>query len=163
MGWEPLDYTEQEVSTFERENRKKARFLVDESLGIGVAGLLGKAGWKVKYTHDLGLAGRSDEDVFAAAWKEDLILLTHDDDFLDDRRFPPHRNPGIVVIRPGAQGSDKGLLATLGKALELVGSTFIGRKLKPPYSGFRFEVTILDGRVLAETPCSETCGGLDLP
>ena len=39
MGWQPLDYTDQEVSTFERENRKKARFLVDESLGIGVAEL----------------------------------------------------------------------------------------------------------------------------
>ena len=31
-------------------------------------------------------------------------MLTHDTDFLDDARFPPNRNPGVIVF-PGASGS----------------------------------------------------------
>jgi hypothetical protein len=29
------------------------------------------------------------------------VLLTHDHDFLDDRKFPEHRNPGVVVLAGG--------------------------------------------------------------
>ncbi len=80
-----------------------------------------------------GLEGRSDEDVLAAAWKDKRVLVTHDADFLDDLRFPPHRNPGIIVIRPGASGRDNdGLLLCLRKALLIAGTNapwFIGKKL----------------------------------
>ena len=66
-----------------------------------------------------GLEGRSDEEVFARAWAEDRILLTHDTDFLDDRRCPPHRNPGVVVL-PGAEGGDTPLLTALAGVVSFV-------------------------------------------
>jgi hypothetical protein len=47
---------------------------------------------------EVGLAGRSDADVFAYAWRKRRVLLTSDQDFLDDARFPPNRNPGVIVV-----------------------------------------------------------------
>jgi hypothetical protein len=44
--------------------------------------------------------------VFVAAWKDKRVVITHDADFLDNKRFPPNRNPGVVLIRPGSEGHD---------------------------------------------------------
>jgi len=55
-----------------------------------------------------------------ALWRDNRILLTHDSDFLDDRRFPPHRNPGVVLL-PGAQGSDAPLITALAGVVSFVG------------------------------------------
>jgi len=40
-------------------------------------------------------------DVFAFAWRDSRIVVTHDADFLDNKRFPPNRNPRISLVRPG--------------------------------------------------------------
>lgn len=44
---------------------------------------------------EVGLEGKSDEDVFAFGWRDDRITLTHGKDLLNDRRFPFHRDPGV--------------------------------------------------------------------
>jgi Domain of unknown function (DUF5615) len=110
---------EEGIEEYAKRFRKKARFLVDESLGVNVAEVLREHGWNAKYVSELGLEGRSDEEVFAQAWADDRILLTHDTDFLDDRRFPPHRNPGIVVL-PGAQGDELALITALAGLMSFV-------------------------------------------
>jgi hypothetical protein len=75
-----------------------------------------------KYVAELGLLGKSDEDVFAAAWNEQRVIVTHDVDFLDNRRFPPNRNPGIIRIGPGADGEDdEGLRKCLAIAMIIAG------------------------------------------
>ncbi len=120
MAWHRVpDTPEREVTAFVSQFRKKARFLVDESLGAKVAEVLRDQGWNARYVDELGFKGHSDEDVFARAWGDDRILLTHDSDFLDDRRFPPHRNPGVVVL-PGAQGSDAPLITALAGVVSFV-------------------------------------------
>jgi len=123
MGWKQLDEpSHQEIQQLTSMFRSKARFLVDESVGIAVAKSLRASGYNVKYVEELGLRGRSDEDVFATAWKDRRIVITHDSDFLDNRRFPHHRNPGVVIIRPGSQGEDDhGLMSCLSKLTLLVG------------------------------------------
>jgi hypothetical protein len=40
------------------------------------------------------------------------MLLTHDKDFWDDRRFPPDRNPGVVIL-PGGSGDESALFEAL--------------------------------------------------
>jgi len=80
---------------------KKARFLVDESLDPGIAEALRELGWNARTAEELGLKGRCDADIFAAAWREKRILLTRDRDFMDDRRFPEHRNPGVIRLPDG--------------------------------------------------------------
>lgn len=113
MAWKELkEPSREEIRDFNGEFRAKARFLIDESAGPGVAKTLRSAGYNVKYVSDLGLCGHSDEDVFAAGWREARIIVTHDSDFLDNRKFPFNRNPGVVVIRPGADGHDDGGLYT---------------------------------------------------
>ena len=82
-----------QVSELNRKFESKARFLVDERVGMDAVRLIQDRGWNVRYVDDVG---RSDEEVLAFAWEEQRILLTHDFEFLDDSRFPFQRNPGLV-------------------------------------------------------------------
>jgi hypothetical protein len=91
-------------------------------------------GWNVRYVEDVGLLGRSGEEVLAFAWKEQRILLTHDFDFLDDSRFPFHGNPGLVVL-PGATGSRLGLADAINGVLALIGPYF------KAYRGYKIRIT----------------------
>lgn len=134
MTWKKIPQpTAAEIRELRREYSGKARFLVDESAGDEVAKALQMLRYNTKYVGDLGLLGRSDEDVFAAAWKDNRVVVTHDSDFLDDRRFPPNRNPGVIVVQPGADGRNAyGLIACLMKAVQIGGKTarwFRGKKL----------------------------------
>lgn len=103
MAWLPLD--NRDKSEIGPEFARKTRFLVDENLGQEVANVLQDLGYNVCYAKDVGLSGRSDEDVIAFAWREGRVLLTHDRDFLDGR-FPHHRNPGVVVLAGGDGDQD---------------------------------------------------------
>jgi predicted nuclease of predicted toxin-antitoxin system len=134
MPWKELDEpTDDDRRELDLEYRGKARFLIDESAGIGVAKILMGDGYNAKFVADFGLCGRSDEDVFAAAWREKRILITHDVDFLNDKRFPSHRNAGVILVRPGSDGRDDvGLIGCLAKAVLLAGKNatwFRGKKL----------------------------------
>ncbi len=121
MPWFKLEIDDREAAAFAREYVRKGRFLVDESLGIEAARVIRKLGWNAIYVGEAGLAGKADEAVYAFAWRDDRVLLTHDEDFLDDRRFPPHRNPGLVVL-PGASGETPGLNRELARVLSTIGA-----------------------------------------
>jgi len=108
--------------------------LIDESVGTEVARLIRDRGWNVSYVDDVGLSGRSDEEVLAFAWKEQRILLTHDFDFLDDSRFPFQRNPGLVVL-PGGIGSTLGLAEAINGVLALIGP------YAEAYRGYKIRIT----------------------
>src|SRR3990172_6362415 len=98
MPWQrPPKLTKAEIAA-PRRDTKKARFVVDESMDVEVASWLRRQRFDAVHVSDVGLAGHTDEDVCAYAWREDRVLLTHDADFLTDRRFPPQRNPGVVVL-----------------------------------------------------------------
>ena len=106
MPWINLDTKNVRANQLSRNRQTRVRFLVDESLGIEAVRVLQTNGWNAKFVSDLGLVGKDDTMVFAAAWKQKRVILTHDRDFLDNRRFPPHRNPGVVVFVVGASGED---------------------------------------------------------
>ena len=120
MRWRKLDIDDKGTREFVKRYRKRARFLVDESLGIEAAKVIRRLGWNATFVSDIGLEGHSDEDVMAFAWREKRILLSHDRDFLDDRRFPPHRNPGVVIL-PGAEGFTTVLESELFRVLRTIG------------------------------------------
>ena len=123
-----------QVSDFQRQFASKARFLIDESVGMEVARLIRDRGWNVCYVDDVGLLGRSDEEVLAFAWKEQRILLTYDFDFLDDSRFPFNRNPGLVVL-PRATDSRLGLADAINSVLALIGPCF------KAYRGYKIRIS----------------------
>lgn len=123
-----------QVSDFNRKFESKARFLVDESVGMDAVRLIQDRGWNVRYVDDVGLSGRSDEEVLAFAWEEQRILLTHDFEFLDDSRFPFQRNPGLVVL-PGGTDSTVGLADAINAVLALIGPYF------KAYRGYKIRIT----------------------
>lgn len=116
MKWRRLDVPNELPPEF----RRRTHFLVDESLGPEVAAFLVDQGYDARFAGDCGLLGHSDEDVFALAWRERRVLLTHDRDFLDDTHFPEHRNPGVVVL-PGGSGEQEPLLRALLRVMWVFG------------------------------------------
>jgi len=125
--------TNDQVSDFKRKFESNARFLVDESVGINAARLIRDRGWNVCYVEDLDLLDRSHEAVLAFARREERILLTHHFDFLDDSRFPFHRNPGLVILPP-VTGSTLGFADAINGVLELIGP------FSKAYRGFKIRI-----------------------
>ncbi len=130
--WQPFpDLSDDEKRDFNREFKSKARFLVDENMGNDVAVMLSTYGYNAIFVAEAGLVGHSDKAVFAYAWKDKRIILTHDGDYLDDRQFPFHRNPGVIVL-PGAEG-DGSLEPAIADLLQIVapyGKAHIGAKIE---------------------------------
>ncbi len=54
------------------------RFLVDENLSPGICALLIAAGQHATHVRDEGLAGTTDQEVFATAGTGGLVVLTAD-------------------------------------------------------------------------------------
>ena len=48
------------------------------------------------------------------------MILTHDHDFMNDREFPFHRNPGVIEL-PGASGPATGLPQAIVTVLNIFG------------------------------------------
>ena len=122
------------LSDFKKDFKSKARFLVDESLGRATAELIRDRGWNVRYVDDVGLLGRSAQEILAFAWREQRILLTHHLEFLDDSRFPFQDNPGLVVL-PGVTRSTLGLADAVNGVLALIGPYF------KAYRGYKIRIT----------------------
>lgn len=97
------EITKGEWKDCEQSFKRKARFLVDENMGNDVAIVLKEFGYNSIFVGDVGLVGHDDKTVFAYAWKTKRLILTHDMDYLDDKRFPFHRNPWVIVL-PVAEG-----------------------------------------------------------
>jgi predicted nuclease of predicted toxin-antitoxin system len=118
--WRPCpEISAAEFRSFKRRFRKQARFLVDESLGVEAARVVRAHGYNCVFVGEVGLAGHDDSAVYGFAWQDDRILLTHDRDFLDRRRFPDHRNPGVIIL-PGGSGSTPGLELALARVLVIL-------------------------------------------
>ena len=126
------------LSDFKKNFKSKARFLVDESLGRATAELIRDRGWNVRYVDDVGLLGRSEQEILTFAWKEQRILLTQNFEFLDDSRFPFRHNPGLVVF-PGATGSALGLADAINGLLALIGPYFKACR------GYKIRITSING------------------
>lgn len=72
---------------------------LDENLPADLVELLALRNHDVHTVPGESLAGRDDGVVFAAALRENRVLLTQDLDFSDVRKFKPGLHPGIVLIR----------------------------------------------------------------
>ena len=117
MTWKPVAISKEEAAAAVRSFSKKARFLLDEDVDPSLAPELRKLGWNVRTVDDASLRGHPDENIMAYAKREDRILITHDADFFDDRLYPPHQNPGVLII---PQAISEAVIA-LRSALPIVG------------------------------------------
>lgn len=133
VPWKLIELTRDEVREIESRllSAKRLKFLVDENLGPHTAEYLRDAGYKAEFAPDVGLGGRDDAELLQYAWRKKRVLLTHDTDFLDDRKFPEHRNPGVIIL-PGGAGNDDELGDALEQMIYLMGKEperFVGRKI----------------------------------
>jgi predicted nuclease of predicted toxin-antitoxin system len=117
MAWSPIKVTKEEIASFNRRFKKKARLLLDENLDPALAEGLRALGWKLETVEEVGLRGRDDADVLGYAHRENRILITNDGGFRDEGRFPPHRNPGIVIVPQDLAEAAR----SLGAVLPIVG------------------------------------------
>ncbi len=134
MTWKPIIVSKEEEAAFIRTFSKKARFLLDEDIDPTLAPTLRNLGWNVRTVAEADLRGHPDESVLAYAKREDRVLLTHDDGYLDDRRHPPHRNPGVIVIPQ----EETAAIAALSSVLPIVGhfrEIFRGDKIQVDADG----------------------------
>jgi len=72
---------------------------LDENLPDELADLLAASHHDVHTVRGESLVGRDDQTVFAAAVREQRLLITQDLDFSDLRQFKPGTHPGIVLVR----------------------------------------------------------------
>lgn len=117
VAWRPIKVTEKEAAAFKRRFKKKARLLLDENLDAALADGLRALGWKLETVEEVGLRGRDDGDVLAYAHRKDRILISNDSGFRDERRFPPQRNPGVIILPQDTSEAAR----SLGVVLPIVG------------------------------------------
>jgi hypothetical protein len=121
MKWEKLSMpSTEDLKESHKEFKKlagfkytrKPRYLVDESLGQGTTQLLKELKLNVNDVWQLGINGQPDENVWRAAQKDQRIILSHDDDFLDNRLFPLRKSYGVAIF-PHKDGGEKPLIKKL--------------------------------------------------
>lgn len=55
--------------------------------------------WEVTHVNQVGLAGRTDAEVFRWAQSRHAIVVSYDEDFADARSFPLGAHHGIIRLR----------------------------------------------------------------
>lgn len=73
------------------------KFVIDEEMPRSTATVLKTRGYEVLDVRDYGLRGKSDEEVFNFAQREDAIILTGDMGFGNLLHFPVGSHSGIVI------------------------------------------------------------------
>jgi predicted nuclease of predicted toxin-antitoxin system len=105
-----------------KKKQKKMRFYVDADVPPQAVKVLIEMGYDVLTPQESGKKTHEDEDQLAIALKQERILIPHDRDYLNDRRFPLHKCPTLVVCSFGTGTTDE-IFATFDclRILELGG------------------------------------------
>lgn len=105
------------------------RCLIDEALPRSLSKRLVAAGIHAVDARDIGLGGKSDDEVFSYAQAQGLALVTLDLDFSNILRFPPQSHHGIFVARFPDQISKETLLRSIVEAIRSVADEDVPRTL----------------------------------
>jgi predicted nuclease of predicted toxin-antitoxin system len=113
---------------------------------------------------DQRLRRQEDEFHYDKARQLDRYLLTHDDDFWDDRRFPLRQSPGVIILPKNEEGMTKLFPVLLRKIIERDynvdnGSRhLVGRKFRLTWDGMTYKASLSDGTIQP----SDTVSWVDL-
>lgn len=82
--------------------RRKLRIYGDADLEAELEEYLRNHNW-INYegARELGFSGRDDEHHYREALRRERVLVTHDDDFLNNSRYALHETEGVIVIKRG--------------------------------------------------------------
>ncbi len=110
------------------------------------------------------LKHQEDEFHYQKARQLGRYLLTHDDDFWDDRRFPLRHSPGVIIIPKNEEGMTKLFPVLLRKIIERDYNVdggdrrLGGMKIRLTWEGMTHKASYSDGTVQD----SETFSWVDL-
>ncbi len=76
----------------------KTSFYTEQNVDRTLVRVLRRAGYDVESAQDIGAESQPDTFHYKRAFKNDRVLITHDVDFLDGRRFPLSQTSGVVVL-----------------------------------------------------------------
>ena len=99
------------------------KFVVDEDMPRSTAKVLEARGYMAMDVRDCGLRGRSDEDIFQFAQKENAVVLTGDWGFGNILHFPIGSHFGIVIAHFPNEISTSELNKQIMKALNMLTET----------------------------------------
>ena len=102
---------EKELEDYARQRKKKPRFYADEDLPKQAVEILREVGFNVLTAEEAGKRGHPDENQLAEAKRQGRILLSCDQDFLNERRFPLIECSTLVVFDFGTKTEDEILQA----------------------------------------------------
>jgi predicted nuclease of predicted toxin-antitoxin system len=94
------------------------RFLVDEDLPRSTARALEAAGYEALDVRDVGLRGKTDQQVFEYAQSLGAVLVSADKGFGNLLAFPPDTHHGIVLVRVPNELPTANLNAILIRSLD---------------------------------------------
>lgn len=79
---------------------EKLRFLLDENVPIAVVAWLNEVrnSFEVFHVLQIGLNGRSDQEIYDWAQSQKAVVITFDEDFADLRAFPLTHH-GVIRLR----------------------------------------------------------------
>jgi predicted nuclease of predicted toxin-antitoxin system len=81
--------------------------LANENVYEPIIEFLRAEGHTVTSVREGDLSGVADDEIYAAAIKDRLIIVTMDKDFSRIIRFPPERCGGIIVVKPYRMSVEK--------------------------------------------------------
>ncbi len=97
---------------------------------------------KFRAFEEVSRSSRPDEDIYGACCQENYLLMTLDNGFWNDRRFPLARSPGIILFASHAKSTANEYLEALDLFLgecDLIG----GIKRFPDYAkGMKFKISL---------------------
>jgi predicted nuclease of predicted toxin-antitoxin system len=135
--------------------RRKWRLYADNNIEKEIAHYLKEqAGFDVlTVCDDPKLQHRDDEFHYERARQLGRYLLTHDDDFWDDRRFPLRQSPGVIIIPKNEEGMTRLFPVLLRKIIERDynidnGPRHLGgTKVRMTWDGMTHKASLPDGSV----------------
>ena len=74
-------------------------FLIDECVSKQTKILIEQLGFNIESLMNLGLKGAKDKEIFDAANKNKMVLVTNDKGFGDIRRYQPSSHNGVIIIK----------------------------------------------------------------
>jgi predicted nuclease of predicted toxin-antitoxin system len=80
------------------------RFKIDENLPSSLSALFQEGQLESKTVHGEGLSGKPDVMIMEVCQKENMVLITMDIGFANQKVYPAGTHPGIIVIRIRSQG-----------------------------------------------------------
>lgn len=103
----------------ELRRSRRTKFIADENIEPWALHVMRYGNFDVLSCDRARMRGKDDRAVFATAWRLRRVLITHDEDFLDDRSFPFFRCSGLVVF-PNFPKQSRNYSALLQRTLNVI-------------------------------------------